>query len=228
MMENEIKSMVLGFGADICGIAGMERFGDAPEGFRPCDIYASCKSVIVFGIPLPRGVFETGQKLIYSYFNYFICPELDKIALKTANALEKTYACTCVPLPSDGPYEAWDAETMTGHGILSMKHAAVAAGLGQLGKNTLLLNREYGNRLILGAVLTDLELGSDACAESICREKCSLCLRSCPVQALDGTGAIQKNCRKHAYGKNARGFDTVECNTCRSVCPMRMGAASRD
>uniref|UniRef100_UPI004056735D hypothetical protein n=1 Tax=Acetatifactor sp. TaxID=1872090 RepID=UPI004056735D len=50
---------------------------------------------------------------------------------------------------ADNPYEYWETETMTGKGVLSMKHAAVACGIGQIGKSSLLLNPKYGNRLTL-------------------------------------------------------------------------------
>jgi len=128
-----------------------------------------------------------------------------------------------VPLPSDEPYEYWDAENTEGRGLLSMKHAAVAAGLGTLGKNTLLLNEKFGNLLTLGAVLTDLDLPSDPLAESICLDSCRLCLECGPSHALDGTRANQKKCRSYAYGTSPRGYGTVDCNRCRMVCPMRFG-----
>ncbi|MDP4268236.1 MAG: hypothetical protein Q8880_12480 [Bacteroidota bacterium] len=51
-----------------------------------------------------------------------------------------------------------------------------------------------------------LSIGSDPLAESICIENCNLCIENCP-----------------SYGTNARGFDTVNCNKCRVVCPMRFG-----
>ena len=44
-----------------------------------------------------------------------------------------------------------------------------------------------------------------------------------PSQALDGQYANQKKCRTNTYGTNARGFDIVNCNKCRVVCPMRFG-----
>ncbi len=37
-MENKIKEAILSYGADVCGIASIERFVDAPEGFSPKDI----------------------------------------------------------------------------------------------------------------------------------------------------------------------------------------------
>lgn len=98
----------------------------------------------------------TDSRLIYAYFNSFVCPQVDRIAYQTAAVLENTYYGTGVPLPSDGPYDYWDEQKMEGRGLLSMKHVAYLSGIGTFGKSTLLLNREYGNRLLIGCVLTDL------------------------------------------------------------------------
>ncbi len=212
----------MGLGADVCGFAAVKDLSDAPEGFRPTDIFTKCKSVIAFGIALPRGLAQVEQ-LIYGHFNYKICYQIDSIAFHTAKHIEEHYGGYAVPLPSDGPYEYWDAEKMEGRGLISLKHAAVAAGLGTLGKSTLLLNRKYGNMLILGAVLTDLDLSSDPPANSICIEDCSLCVSNCPVGALYSSPVNQKACRQNTYGINARGFDTVNCNKCRMICPMKYG-----
>jgi epoxyqueuosine reductase len=37
-MEEKIKEILLKLGADICGIANVERFIDAPSGFHPTDL----------------------------------------------------------------------------------------------------------------------------------------------------------------------------------------------
>lgn len=219
-MKDKIREAVLQLGADVCGIANIDRFSVAPPGFHPSDLFTECKSVIVFGIALPQGLLKIKSTTIYGHFNYGVCPEIDLIALHAAKIIEQNFGGTAVPLPSDVPYDYWDAEKMEGRGILSMKHAAVAAGLGTLGKNTLLLNETYGNLLILGAILTSLDLPSDPLAESICIPGCDLCMRSCPAQALDGTSANQKRCRANTYGTNARGFSITKCNTCRRVCPV--------
>jgi len=227
-MKNKIRDRVIRLGADVCGFANIADFSRAPEGFHPADVFTECKSVIVFGQALPKGLTKCGPKLIYGHFNNCICPELDLIAFHTARLIEACFDGSAVPLPSDGPYDYWDAEKSEGRGLISMKHAAVAAGLGTLGKNTLLLNRQYGNMLILGAVLTDLDLPSDPPAVSICISDCCLCLDNCPVQALDGISANQQKCRTNTYGENARGFSTVYCNTCRTVCPMRYGSEGHE
>ncbi len=222
-MKGQIKELVLKLGADVCGVANIDRFIQAPSGFHPRDIFPECDSVIVFGIALPKGLAKVPSRLIYGHFNYSSCSEVDLIAFHTAREVERLFGGYAVPIPSDSPYEYWDADKMEGRGLLSMKHAAVLAGLGTLGKNTLLLNETYGNLMTIGMVLTDLNMESDAPAESICQEGCNLCVRNCPSQALDGHSVDQLKCRAYTYGTNARGYDTVDCNRCRVVCPMRFG-----
>ena len=222
-MKDQIKENIVSLGTDVCGVANIDRFSEAPAGFHPRDLFPGCKSVIVFGIALPKGLATVEPRLIYGHFNYGTCPEVDWVALRASKEIERRFGGYAVPLPSDGPYEYWDTEKLEGRGLVSMKHAAVLAGLGALGKSTLLLNEKYGNMLTLGAVLTDLDLPSDPMAERICIESCSLCIQNCPSQALDGRRANQTKCRPNTYGTNARGFNTVNCNKCRSSCPMRFG-----
>ena len=119
--------------------------------------------------------------------------------------------------------EYWDEYKLKGKGHISMKHTAIACGTGALGKNTLLLNPKYGNELTIGAILTDLDLKSDDLCENICIKECHKCIENCPVGAIQDGKVVQKLCRNNAYGKTKRGFDTVECNKCRRVCPMRYG-----
>lgn len=222
-MKEVIRKTIMNLGADVCGISHIDRFEAAPEGFHPTDIYEGCRSVIVFGVSLPKGLYCVSPRLVYGHFNDVACPEVDRISLLGAKYIEENFGNVAVPLPCDSPYEHWDGDKTEGRGLISMKHAAENAGLGTLGKSTLLLNRDYGNTLIIGAILTDLELESDPLAESICIEDCTLCIEHCPVSALDGRCANQKKCRANTYGQTARGFSTVDCNTCRTICPMRFG-----
>lgn len=222
-MNDIIKQLILSCGADVCGIAGIERFSDVPIGFSPCDIYKDCKSVITIGIAIPKGLTKVESRIIYGHFNGNSCIEVDRVALKAAKELEKRFGCFAVPLPCDSPYEYWDSDTFTGRGLISMKHAAVFSGLGSLGKNTLLINPVYGNLLTIGAILTDLELESDELCSDLCINCCTRCLDSCPVHAIQNGSVNQKLCRNYAYGETERGFSTVECNRCRSVCPLKYG-----
>jgi epoxyqueuosine reductase QueG len=222
-MKEQIRKLIRSWGADVCGFADVERFDNVSEECNPAEIFTDCKSVISFGIALPKGLFKVPPRLIYGYYNTFCQSEVDRIAFKAAKHLEESYHCVAVPMPCDSPYEYWDIEKMEGRGLLSMKRIAVAAGLGTIGKNALLLNKQFGNRLTLGTVLTDLELTSDPLAESLCMKKCRKCVVSCPVNAIENETVNQKLCRMHTYGKTKRGFDTVDCNRCRTVCPICYG-----
>ena len=220
--KEQIKKIILNKGADLCGIANIDRFADAPAGFHPLDIYKECKSVIVLAKRLPKGLAYVNPRIAYNHANELNINLVDKITYEASIAIEQL-GCVAVPLPCDGPYEYWEKDNLRGKGLLSMRHAAVLAGLGSLGKNTLLINKLYGNFLTLGAILTNLDLKSDPLSEELCIENCRLCLDNCPVQALDGKTANQKLCRPHTYTANDRGFSVVNCNKCRTICPRKFG-----
>ena len=220
--EEKIKQIIFNNGADLCGIANIDRFTETPSGFHPLDIYKDCKSVIVFAKRLPKGLAYVDPRIVYNHANQLNVSEVDKITYESSLAIEQL-GNIAVPLPCDAPYEYWEKDNLKGKGLLSIRHAAVLAGLGSLGKNTLLINKLYGNFLTLGAILTDLDLLSDPLSEELCIENCSLCLDNCPAKALDGKTANQKLCRPHTYMTNERGFDVVNCNKCRTICPRKFG-----
>src|SRR5262249_56575554 len=73
-------------------------------------------------------------------------------------------------------------------GPLSERALAKHAGLGWIGKNTLLLNQQAGSFFFLGVILTTLDLQpslglADSPAPDLCGT-CRRCIASCPTQAL--------------------------------------------
>jgi epoxyqueuosine reductase QueG len=109
-------------------------------------------------------------------------------------------------------------------GILSMRHAAWLAGIGILGKNTLIIDPKFGNMIHIGAILLDVELEGDPMiedAEKLCPEKCRICLDSCPTKALNGMTVNQLLCRPLSQFKTAKGYALENCNICRKSCPRR-------
>ena len=220
--EEQIKRIILNKGADLCGIANIDRFFDTPSGFSPLDIYDASKSVIVFAKKLPKGLAYVNPRIVYNHANDLCKNIVDNITYEASIEIEQL-GCMAIPLPCDAPYDYWEKENLKGKGLLSMRHAAVLAGLGSIGKNTLLINKHYGNFLTLGAILTNLDLQSDPLSEELCLENCNLCLDNCPVKSLDGKTASQKLCRPHTYTTNDRGFTVVNCNICRTICPRKFG-----
>lgn len=67
-------------------------------------------------------------------------------------------------------------------GPLLERELAAAAGIGQVGKNTMLLHRS-GSWFLLGEVLTTLELEPDPPLPDLCGQ-CTRCLEACPTDAL--------------------------------------------
>jgi len=220
--EEKIKEIIFNKGADLCGIANIDRFSNTPIGFHPSDIYKDCKSVIVLAKRLPKGLVYVNPRIVYNHANELNVSAVDKITYEASIEMEQL-GCIAVPLPCDGPYDYWDKDNLKGIGLLSMRHAAVLAGLGSLGKNTLFINKRYGNFLTIGAILTNLDLKPDPLSEELCDENCRLCLDHCPAKALDGKTADQKLCRPNTYTTNDRGFGVVNCNKCRTICPRKFG-----
>jgi epoxyqueuosine reductase len=223
LTAEEIRSIATGLGADKCGIAAAERFDMAPSGFHPRDLYGKCRSVVVFLKQMPPEVINAENPIVYTHTANLLYDALDKIGLNLCFSLEKE-GVHAVPVPTDVPYLHFDVQKKHGMGILSLRHAAYNAGLGILGRNTLLINRDLGNLVYIGAILIDAPVEPDPIADDpACPPGCSLCLDACPVEALDGVTVNQKLCREHSTLEHPRGWDIYTCSKCRQVCPLRMG-----
>jgi epoxyqueuosine reductase QueG len=222
MNAKMLKNLAMKFGVDLCGIAPVERFREAPEGFRPTDIYPSAQSVFVFAKRVPKAALLSRSPVPYKFASDLVLDEVFRITCDLSLRLQDL-GVTAVPIPSE-PYEYWDVEKKEGRGILSLKHAGYLAGLGILGKNTLLTNNKLGNRITLGALLLNVSLRGDPIAKyQICRENCNACITSCPANALDGRSVIQKLCREKSQVTTPRGYSLYVCNKCRTVCPSGEG-----
>ena len=220
MINSEtVKKKAMQFGADICGIASISRFVDAPNGFHPCDIYPDCKSAIVYASHFPLGTLKSKTNTPYTLVRNTLVQKLDLLSFNLSDELERD-GITSVPVPSADPYDYWDAKMNHGRGILSLKHAGVLAGLGKMGKNTLLINDRYGNMIWLGAVLVEADLEPDPMASyDGCPEKCRICIDLCPQDALDGKTINQKLCRENSTSCTDGGGWILSCNICRKSCP---------
>ena len=223
MEAKQIKKYAIEFGANVCGIASVARFENAPEGFHPKDVFSKCKSVVVFIKQMPGDAIFAENPVPYTHAAYKMYEEIDRIAMELCRFFQKENI-KAVLIPADVPYLSWDPEKMHGKGILSLKHSAVLAGLGIMGRNTIFMNETFGNMVYIGAVLIDEEVEQDTLVDGFkCLENCRRCLDACPQQAMDGLTVNQKLCREKSFIKTARGWDLYSCNECRKVCPYRVG-----
>ncbi len=221
-MNYEIKNSAYASGADICGIAPIERFGDAPEGFHPCDIYRETKSVIVFARRFPKGAVRSGNQFSYSISEDIVTGQIRNIAYNFSLLLEDK-GLNAIPVYTE-PYAFWDKDTMTGRGDISLKHAGYLAGIGVFGKNNLLYNYKYGNMIKLGAILTDIEISPDEVQSfSFCKDNCLLCIKKCPSGAIDSKSVNQNKCRNQSESLSLKGYPLTACNVCRTICPFCYG-----
>lgn len=118
---------------------------------------------------------------------------------------------------------------MDGNYLMVLPLAAKNAGLGDIGRNGLLVTKDYGSRIRLGAVTTDLPLNTDSvselCMDEFCL-KCGLCATYCPAKAISKSIA-RSNDKIHwtiddikCYGKWQE-FGT-DCGLCVAICPFSL------
>lgn len=218
--HKKIKEIMFSLGADLCGIASIDRFADAPAGYHPLDVLPTCKSVISFGCRLPVGTLRCKSDIPYTRVRNSITPKMDAIALDFCIAMEK-YQVICVPVPTNE--SQWDNDTGRWRSIVSQKHAAQAAGLGTIGRHSLLITPEFGSMVWLGMVLCEQELEPDEIKEPIC-DNCNLCVEACPVNALEKPELQQQICWDYAFGDDEEKQTwRIACHRCRDICPYYLG-----
>ena len=223
MISNDIKQILYEMGADLCGIASVDRFDEAPQGFHPCDILPSCKTVVVFAKRFLTGALHCNSTVPYTIIRNMLSDILDKMSFSFCEIMEH-HGIIAVPTGTIGPTE-FDAKTNKYRNIVSAKHCAVAAGLGRIGKNTLLITPEYGNMVWLCAVLLDTAFAADAMLlGDPCPKECFLCIDICPVHALGDPEMKQFACREHAFGGENGGDWKIKCYKCRTICPHCLGS----
>jgi len=110
------------------------------------------------------------------------------------------------------------------------KPLAVKAGLGWQGKNSLIINRDYGSWIVIGEIFTDLELPIDKPHNSFCGN-CAACIAACPTKALSSEYTLNANLCISYLTIEYKGSIPIElrplignriygCDACQLACPM--------
>lgn len=109
------------------------------------------------------------------------------------------------------------------------KRWAEYSGIGWQGKNTILINKKYGSWVFIGAIVTTLEIDPSTAHKDLCGD-CTLCLDSCPNQALYATRRLDfRKCITHltvndkekVYSDDTKTYGgyIYACDICQNVCP---------
>lgn len=117
---------------------------------------------------------------------------------------------------------------------INEKDAAAKAGLGIIGRQSLLLNPTYGSYVFLGSVLTDLEIPCQAQEIRYC-ENCGLCAKFCPGGAVSEAGILPERCLS-SLSQKKKLTDAEKsllrdvhiawgCDRCQTVCPHNLHRA---
>jgi epoxyqueuosine reductase len=116
------------------------------------------------------------------------------------------------------------------------REGAARAGVGFYGKNTLLITRRHGSWVVLGTLVTDVEIEPSAPLALDCGS-CTRCIDACPTGALDEPGVLDSTkCLSYwtqapgsvpeAY-REEMGTQVYGCDICQDVCPWNRGAEKR-
>jgi epoxyqueuosine reductase len=243
-MESGLKEAVrerLKNTVNALGFASVDRFADAPEKHHPATLCRGAETVIVFGITVPRGVLTSPDYGLHALHRTYhtIYRRLDDMAVDLCNFIETRSGCRAVPVPSYAPMVFHGLEPW---GLLSLKHAAVKAGVGSFGRSEQVYHPTFGALLRLAAVVTNAAMPGDPLIEADpCPPKCNACLKVCPAKAFGDGGRFGKMiCLGHAIKhaiyplalKDETGLKNIEriintaghdywiaCNECVKACP---------
>lgn len=190
MTAQEVKVAARGIGFDLVGIAACHRLeATAPPTSRPSAISGQMRSLIVVAKRILRGLMAARHLGTKQFWGGRALKRVDEMACRLADWTERRGGAAMVVSPLAMDFAARGPEDVTpaGQGSMLLRLAAVEAGLGTLGLNTMLLTPEFGPRVYLGGVLTDqaLEPGSPL-ERDLCLglAECGRCAAICPEDAI--------------------------------------------
>lgn len=219
MFEKELESRLTSSGACLVGFSSL---GDmTAKGFPN---YKYAVTIVRKLSDAIVGTIDSRPTIMYFQHYRITNTKLDLLALDVVDFIEsKGYSA--LPIAASQS-TADDKEAY--RGIFPHKTGAVLSGLGYIGKNGLLITNEYGSKIRMATVLTDMPLSpqrqmiSNGCGD------CVICKNACPAGAITGEAYIPgadrstifdaKKCSDHMKTYKDVGRGAV-CGICMSVCP---------
>lgn len=219
-LTEEIKRFAKSRGADLVGIASIEKLADAPKAHRPQEYLPSVKAVVSIAVRLNYAPVENLPRSRREYtLNYHIVNRrLADIAYEVSRFLED-HSYEAIPF-------AVGSDQKTLFGDISHKHIAYAAGMGEFGLNNLLLTPKYGPRVRFASILTNAPLKPDRPFNGSLCDECGECVKICPCGALEqapksysrskGWTIDKQKCHHYLYVV----LEDQICGLCIKACPI--------
>ena len=177
---------------DLMGVASVD--GASPAEFRAMAtaLLPGVKSVVVMGRELYQEVVSLLQptrqageaepgELLKVHTDY-VSGSLNR-AVHEMSAHFRAKGFRSLPLPAKIPTDERFLKA-----LFSFKHAAYLAGLGTIGRHSLLITPEFGPRVRLACLLTEAAVEPWGMSPGEYCLKCDACVRACPARAIESRG----------------------------------------
>ena len=206
---------------EIIGGCGIRDFGFTP--FDPRLVRQNVRSIS--RIP------QNCKSVIVCLFPYFVNDEPRNVSLYAVSRdyhiiLKKYLTKICESLKNEFPDNEFSY--FTDSSPIKEVAAAALCGLGVIGRNGMLLTKDYGSYVFLGEVLTDLSIDCEPHGFEFC-ENCGRCVAACPSGALGekvdvGLCISDVTQRKGKLSESElalyyKGKYIWGCDVCQQVCP---------
>ena len=205
-MKEKIKEFVLSMGLDDVGMVAMKDY-KSPRSPDLQAIFPGAKSLVVLA-------YKSLSNLESANMQIAMGGRLDELEFarscnyRAARFLDREFKAKAMTVPPSYPlYMSYETKGTLGE--VSLRHAAVAAGLGNFGRHNLVIHPKIGTRVLFTALITDLDLPSDSpVSERLCTD-CNACVENCPAGALDEEGKTDdmkclKNSQPYGIGSAIR------------------------
>lgn len=198
------------------------------ERIKPKLSLASAKTIISIAVAYPnklpknppRTQYKRGKITPNSWgldYHYVLQDKLKKLS----EGIEKL--CEDFPL---------EHKAMVDTGALVDTAVARRSGIGFIGKNGLVISKEFGSYMYLGELITNLEIEPDEPVDYDCGD-CTRCLDACPTSCLIGDGTMNAR-RCLSFQTQDKGMMDMEfrrkiktviygCDICQICCPYNKG-----
>ena len=243
MLSHELSRLAAELGLDVVGAAPAEPYTRTEreiEERRRCGLFADMRFTMARPDVSchPERLFQGARSVISAAYCYYAPgPEtaIDEGRLPRYTWTD-AYAALRERLETLGERLGGEYRVLVDSNDHVDREAAVRAGIGFYGKNTMVITRTYGSWVVLGTLVTEIDIEPTAPLEADCGS-CRLCIEACPTGALDEPGVLDAN-RCLSYWTQApapipekvRGeldASVYGCDICQEVCPWNRGVEKR-